>query len=64
MSALTNIDVTQRPQIVSESPWEINTLMHFWSILGQKKSSLVIFHEKGERVQFSFGHNIISNGLI
>ena len=39
----------------------INTLKHFWPILGQRKTSLVIFYEKGER---AFGHNIISNCLI
>ena len=33
----------------------IDTLMHFWPILGQRKSSLVVFfYKKGERVQSSF----------
>ena len=34
--------------------WLINILMFFWSILGQRKTSLVVFHEKGELVQLSF----------
>ena len=32
----------------------INTLMVVWFILGRKKTSLVVFYEKEERVQLSF----------
>ena len=42
----------------------INTLKLFWPILGQRKTSLVVFFMKKEN-EFSclFGQNIFSNGL-
>ena len=37
--------------------------MIFWPILGQRKTSLVIFYEKEREFSCLFDHNIISNGL-
>ena len=33
---------------------KINTFMLFWPILGQRKTNLVVFNEKKERVELSF----------
>ena len=32
----------------------INTLKRFWPIIDQRKTRLVIFYEKGERVHLAF----------
>ena len=37
--------------------------MLFWSILGQRKTSLFVFYEKGEQVQLFFWSIFFSNGL-
>ena len=45
------------------SPPKVNTLMLFWPIISQRKTSLVFFLRKENEFSCLFGHNIISLGL-